>query len=263
MKYGFLGCGNMGGALTKALSKATKDILITDRSGKAKHLAEELGLRYASGEEIVRECDRIFLAVKPHMMEELLAPLRPQLRQRRPVLISMAAGLTVAQIEQMAGGDLPVIRIMPNTPVAVGQGMTQYCHNALVTEDDLRSFLENMRFSGRLDELEERLMDAASALSGCGPAYMYLLIEALADGAVACGIPRAKALEYAAATMIGAGEMVLATGMHPGALKDAVCSPGGSTIAGVRALEQHGFRAAAMDCVAAAYEKNRQLGKGK
>lgn len=141
--------------------------------------------------------------------------------------------------------------------------MTQYCHNALVTEDDLRSFLEDMRFSGRLDELEERLMDAASALSGCGPAYMYLLIEALADGAVACGIPRAKALEYAAATMIGAGEMVLATGLHPGALKDAVCSPGGSTIAGVRALEQHGFRAAAMDCVAAAYEKNRQLGKGK
>ena len=224
MKYGFLGCGNMGGALAKALSKATKDILITDRSGKAKHLAEELGLRYASGEEIVRECDRIFLAVKPHMMEELLAPLHPQLRQRRPVLISMAAGLT---------------------------------------EDDLRSFLEDMRFSGRLDELEERLMDAASALSGCGPAYMYLLIEALADGAVACGIPRAKALEYAAATMIGAGEMVLATGMHPGALKDAVCSPGGSTIAGVRALEQHGFRAAAMDCVAAAYEKNRQLGKVK
>ena len=94
MKYGFLGCGNMGGALAKALSKATKDILITDRSGKAKHLAEELGLRYASGEEIVRECDRVFLAVKPHMMEELLAPLRPQLRQHRPVLISMAAGLT-------------------------------------------------------------------------------------------------------------------------------------------------------------------------
>ena len=242
MKYGFLGCGNMGGALAKALNKATKDILITDRSGRVRRLAEELGLRYVSGEEIVSECDRIFLAVKPHMMEELLAPLRPQLRQRRPVLISMAAGLTVAQIEQMAGGNLPVIRIMPNTPVAVGQGMTQYCHNALVTEGDLHSFLEDMRFSGRLDELEERLMDSASALSGC--------------------IPRAKALEYAAATMVGAGEMVLTTGLHPGALKDAVCSPGGSTIAGVRALEQHAFRAAAMDCVAAAYEKNQQLGKG-
>ena len=260
MKYGFLGCGNMGGALTKALSKATKDILITDRSGKAKHLAKELGLRYASGEEIVRECDRVFLAVKPHMMEELLAPLRPQLRQRRPVLISMAAGLTVAQIEQMAGGDLPVIRIMPNTPVVVGQGMTQYCHNALVTEDDLRSFLEDMRFSGRLDELEERLMDAASALSGCGPAYMYLLIEALADGAVACGLPRDKAQLYAAQTLRGAAELLL-TGQDPAVLKNAVCSPGGTTIAGVRALEEKAFRAAAMDAVIAAYERTAALMK--
>ena len=114
-----------------------------------------------------------------------------------------------------------------------------------------------MRYSGHLDELEERLIDAASALSGCGPAYMYLFIEALADGAVACGIPRGKAMEYAAATMAGAAQM----GLHPGALKDAVCSPGGSTIAGVRVLEQYGFRGAVMDCVAAAYEKNKLLGK--
>ena len=118
-----------------------------------------------------------------------------------------------------------------------------------------------MRFSGRLDELDEHLIDAASALSGCGPAYMYMFIEALADGAVACGIPRAKAMEYAAATMVGAGELVLISKMHPGALKDAVCSPGGSTIAGVRALEQHGFRGAAMDCVADAFERNKELGK--
>lgn len=261
MKYGFLGCGNMGGAIARALSKVTKDIMVTDRSGRARALAGELGIRYGTPEEIVSSCDRIFLAVKPQMMAGVLEPLQGALQQRKPLLITMAAGLTISQIEQMAGGKLPVIRIMPNTPVAVGKGMTQYCRNELVADETIASFLEDMRFSGQLDELEERLIDAASALSGCGPAYMYLFIEALADGAVACGVPRAKAMEYAAATMIGAGEMVLATGMHPGALKDAVCSPGGSTIAGVRTLEQHGFRGAAMDCVAAAFEKNKELGK--
>ena len=261
MNYGFLGCGNMGGALAKALSKVTKDITVTDRSGKAKALADSLGIRYGTAEEIAAACDRIFLAVKPHMMADLLKPLQQTLQQRRPLLITMAAGLTVSAIEEMAGGELPVIRIMPNTPVAVGKGMTQFCRNELVDEAAIASFREDLRFSGQLDELEERLIDAASALSGCGPAYAYLFIEALADGAVACGIPRAKAMEYAAATLIGAGEMVRSTGQHPGALKDAVCSPGGSTIAGVRALEQHGFRGAVMDCVAAAFEKNKELGK--
>lgn len=261
MKYGFLGCGNMGGALARALRKSTADIVITDHSGKAKQLAGELGICYDSAEKIAQSCDRIFLAVKPHMMAELLQPLQGILQQRKPVLITMAAGLQISRIEQLAGGPLPVIRIMPNTPVAVGEGMTQYCRNGLASDETVNSFLEDMRFSGRLDELEERLMDAASALSGCGPAYMYIFMEALADGAVACGIPRVKAMEYAAATMAGAARMVLETGRHPGALKDAVCSPGGSTIAGVRALEQHGFRGAAMDCVAAAYEKNQQLGK--
>lgn len=261
MKYGFLGCGNMGGGIARALSKVTKDILVTDRSGKAKELAETLGIRYGGAGEIASTCDRIFLAVKPHMMGEVLEPLRETLQRRKPLLISMAAGLTVERIENLAGGKLPVIRMMPNTPVAVGRGMIQYCRNELVGDETVSSFREDLRFSGQLDPLEERLIDAASALSGCGPAYVYLFIEALADGAVACGIPRAKAMEYAAATVIGAGKMVLATGEHPGALKDAVCSPGGSTIAGVRALEQHGFRGAVMDCVAAAFEKNKELGK--
>lgn len=261
MKYGFLGCGNMGGGIARALSKVTTDILVTDRSGKAKELADSLGIHYGSAGEIAATCDRIFLAVKPHMVGQVLEPLREILQRRRPLLISMAAGLTVERIESLAGGRLPVIRMMPNTPVAVGKGMIQYCYNELVSDELVSSFREDLRFSGQLDLLEERLIDAASALSGCGPAYVYLFIEALADGAVACGIPRAKAMEYAAATVIGAGEMVLATGEHPGALKDAVCSPGGSTIAGVRALEQHGFRGAVMDCVAAAYEKNQELGK--
>lgn len=261
MKYGFIGCGSMGSAVAKALTGSTKDILISDRSGKARALAEALGIGYADNETIVRSCDRVFLAVKPHMMQEVLAPLQEILVRSKPLLISMAAGLTLAQIREFAGYPLPVIRMMPNTPTAIGRGVIQYCCNELVTDDVLNSWLGDMTPCGMLDGLEERLMDAASALSGCGPAYMYLFLEALADGAVACGIPRAKAMEYAAATMAGAAEMVLATGKHPGELKDAVCSPGGSTIAGVRALEQHAFRAAAMDCVIAAYEKNQKLGK--
>ncbi|MDO5401201.1 MAG: pyrroline-5-carboxylate reductase [Eubacteriales bacterium] len=261
MKYGFIGCGNMGGAVARALRKRCGDMMLSDRSGKARALAAELGAVYASNGEIAEDCERIFLAVKPHMMQAVLAPLQEVLAEKKPLLITMAAGLTMARIEEFAGCSLPVIRMMPNTPTAIGKGVVQYCRNALVTDRVLTQWLADMGGCGLLDELEEGLIDAASALSGCGPAYGYILIEALADGAVACGIPRAKALEYAAATLAGAAEMVLTTGQHPGALKDAVCSPGGSTIAGVHALEQHGFRAAAMDCVIAAYEKNRRLGK--
>ncbi len=261
MKYGFIGCGNMGGAIAKALSKSTKDILVTDRSGRAKALAAELEIGYADNLTIAKTCDRIFLGVKPHMMQDMLAPLVPILQQRKPLLITMAAGLEMEKIEAFAGGGIPVIRIMPNTPTALGKGVIPYCANGLVAEEMLTDWLADMAPCGLLDPLEERLMDAASALSGSGPAYLFVLMEALADGAVACGIPRAKALDYAAMTMAGAAEMYLQTKTHPGALKDAVCSPGGSTIAGIGELERHGFRAAAMDCVRAAYQKNKELGK--
>ena len=261
MKYGFLGCGNMGGAIARALSKKTKNIAVSDRSGKAKQLAQELGVAYSDNASIASSCDRIFLAVKPHMMKDLLLPLQDTLAKRKPLLITMAAGLEIRQIEEFAGTHLPVIRIMPNTPTSVGKGVIPYCANDLVAEDMKVDWLEDMEMCGLLDPLEERLMDAASALSGSGPAYLYLMLEAMADGGVACGLPRAKALDYAAMTMAGAAEIYLSTHTHPGALKDAVCSPGGSTIAGVRVLEERGFRGAAMDCVCAAYAKNKELGK--
>ena len=261
MKYGFIGCGNMGGALARALARVTTDFAITDRSGRAIALAAEIPCGYLSAEEIAWNCQRIFLGVKPHMMKDVLAPLQPILKETKPLLITMAAGLTMAQIEEFAGCALPIIRIMPNTPVAIGKGVIQYCANDQVSREDLEDFLRDMRHAGVLDPLEERLIDAGSAISGSGPAYVYLFIEALADGAVACGIPRAKALEYAAATVIGAGEMVLSTGLHPGQLKDAVCSPGGSTIAGIRALESQGFRSAAMEAVIATWNRNKELGK--
>lgn len=260
MKIGFLGCGSMGGAIARAVSQVTKDIVLTDRSGRGKALADQLGVAYGSAQEIARDCDWIFLAVKPQMMEAALSPIRERLQEKKPLLVTMAAGLSMEKIETMAGGDLPVIRIMPNTPAMVGAGMTQYCCNSLVTEENERHFLSLMAHTGHVDKLEEGLIDAASALSGCGPAYMYLFLEGLADGAVACGIPRAKAYEYAAATMEGAAKLMLTAGQHPGQLKDAVCSPGGSTIQGVRVLEEKGLRAAAMDCVIAAFEKSRKLG---
>ena len=165
------------------------------------------------------------------------------------------------QIDEMAGGDFRIIRIMPNTPVAVGQGLTLYDVNDWVSAEDLQDFLADMECSGMLDLIDEKLFDAASALSGSGPAYMYIFLEALADGAVACGIPRQKAYEYAAMTMAGSAQMYLETKTHPGALKDAVCSPGGSTIAGVKALEEGAFRAAVMNCVAATCNRNKELGK--
>ncbi|MDD5883270.1 MAG: pyrroline-5-carboxylate reductase [Firmicutes bacterium] len=261
MKYGFLGCGNMGGAIARALSQKTKDIAVSDRSGRAKGLAEELGLQYSDNAAIASNCDRIFLAVKPHMMKDMLAPLQNALAQRKPLLITMAAGLEIRQIEEFVGTQLPVIRIMPNTPTSVGKGVIPYCANDLVTEEMKGDWLEDMALCGLLDPLEERLMDAASALSGSGPAYLYLMLEAMADGGVACGLPRAKALDYAAMTMAGTAEIYLSTHTHPGALKDAVCSPGGSTIAGVRILEERGFRGAVMDCVCAAFAKNKELGK--
>ena len=259
MKYGFIGCGNMGGAIATALSKATKDILLADHT-KAEALATELGCAWGSN-EAAAACDRLFLGVKPQAMGSLLQQLQGVLRDKKPVLITMAAGLEIATIEKMAGLKLPVVRIMPNTPVAVGKGVIQYCCNDLVDKAVMADFLQDMRFAGMLDSIDEKLIDAACSLSGCGPAFAYLFIEALADGAVACGVPRDKAMEYACATLNGAAEMVAATGKHPGALKDAVCSPGGSTIEGVKTLEEKGFRGAVMDCIAAAYKRNTELGK--
>lgn len=261
MKYGFIGCGNMGGAIASTLAKTTTDFVITDRSGKGKLLAEKLGCAYDSNAFAAEHCERIFLAVKPQMMEGVLAPLKEILSKKKPLLITMAAGLTMDKIQELAGTSLPVIRIMPNTPVAVESGMTLYCYNDLVCSDILNDFLQDMRFTGRMDQIPESLIDSAGVVSGCAPAYIYMFAEALADGAVTCGVPRVKALEYAAATLVGAGQMLLQTGLHPGQLKDNVCSPGGSTIAGVNVLEENAFRGAIIDCVKAAYKRNQELGK--
>ena len=267
MKYGFIGCGNMGGAVARAVCNGAGagDVLLANRTpAKAEALAAELGCACGTNEQVAGICDFIFLGVKPQMMEDMLDELAPVLEARaedRPfVLVTMAAGLTINQIRQMAGSGYPVIRMMPNTPVALGAGMIQYCYDD-VEPEQLAEWLSAMSPAGCLDEVPEHLIDAASAVSGCGPAWCYQFMEALADGGVAAGLPRAKAQEYAAQMVLGSARMVLESGLHPGALKDAVCSPGGSTIQGVRLLEERAFRGAVTDAVLAAYEKTKELGK--
>lgn len=263
--FGFIGCGNMGSPLARAASKALSgdSIALSNRTAsKAQTLARELDCLATDNDYIARQATTIFLGVKPQMMPDMLRAIAPILAQRndRFVLVTMAAGLTIDRIRALAGGNYPVIRIMPNTPSSIGEGMILYTSDG-VTDQELTRFLTVMDGAGRFDALPEHLIDAGSAVSGCGPAFVYPFIEALADGAVACGLPRAKAQEYAAQTLIGAAKLVLESGQHPAALKDAVCSPAGSTIAGVRALEEHGFRAAAMGAVIAAFERTKELGK--
>ena len=263
MKYGFLGCGNMGGAIAKALSQTTKDILLTSRSvDSAAELARQLACSWTEcNEQVVSQCQIVMLAVKPQMMADVLTPLVPMLQQKKPLLVSMAAGLSLERIEQMAGGSVPVVRIMPNTPVSIGQGMITYCHNELVSEDQLDALLNDLAKAGRFDAVKETLMDAATVAAGCAPAYAYMFIDAIAEGAVACGLPRDRARQYAAAAVSGAAQLLLKSGKEPTTLKDAVCSPGGSTIAGVKVLEAGSFRDDVIDAIRAAYRRNIELGK--
>ena len=261
---GFIGTGSMGGALARAACKGipSDQVFLANRTPeKARALAEELGCFASDNLAIAEHADFIFLGVKPQMMADLLAEIGPVLaeRQSRFLLVSMAAGLTVADIQRLAGGDYPVLRIMPNTPASIGEGMILYACGEGVAKAEEKAFLEAMAAAGRFAALPEHLMDAGSAVSGCGPAFVDLFLEALADGGVACGLPRAKAMEFAAQMVVGSAKLVLESGQHPGALKDAVCSPGGTTIQGVRALERAGFRGAVMEAVIAACEKSRDL----
>ena len=263
--FGFIGTGNMGAALAGAAIKAVKpeNVVLANRTpGKAQALAEKLGCRWGTNDEAA-QAKYIMLGVKPQMMEGMLSGISDTLKKRsdRYILVTMAAGLTMESIAQMAGVDCPVIRIMPNTPASIGEGVILYCANAKVTQQELKEFTQAFSCAGILDDVDEKMIDAASAISGCGPAFVYMFIEALADGGVECGLPRAKAQKYAAQTLAGAAKLVFESGQHPGALKDAVCSPGGTTIAGVHALEKGGFRSLAMDAVKCADEKTLAMKK--
>lgn len=261
---GFIGTGTMGSAVAHIVAKNAGDcqLLFSNRTEiKAERLAAELMGAVSDNHTIAQECDMIFLGVKPQMMNDVLNDLAPILGEREDnfTLVSMAAGITLRQIRVMSGGDYNVIRMMPNTPLTVGSGVVQYC--GTVDRRHLRQFGLWMSGGGMADLVPESMMDAASAVTGCGPAFCALFLEALADGGVLCGLPRDKALLYAAKTMIGTGELLLQGEMSPSDIKDGVCSPGGTTIKGVAELEKNGFRSAGIQAVLAAFEGNQAFGQ--
>lgn len=261
MKYGFIGCGNMGGALCRALAKTTKDIAVSDFDfGKAESLTKELGLTATDNKTVAQNCKMIFLGVKPQVAFDMLGGIKDIIQKSKPVLISMAAGISTDKIKAFVG-DLPVIRIMPNTPVSVGKGVILYSSNG-ADKDTVDTFVKDMAFSGKLYPLSEDLIDAGCSVSGCGPAFTYTFASALAKGGEQCGLSPKAALEFAAATMSGAAEMLLTSNKTAAELTDAVCSKGGSTIEGVNVLKNSDFEKIVVDCVKAAYKRNKELGKG-
>ncbi len=260
---GFIGAGNMGGALAAAACKSAKpsEVIVCDRdTAKTAALSEACGCAVGDNEAVVQNSRFVFLGVKPQMLSAVAAELKPLLAEQ-VVIVSMLAGVTTERLAAELG-DLPIIRIMPNTPVAIGEGMILYTANAAVSEADKAAFVQLLSKAGQLDEIPEVLIDAGCAVSGCGPAFVYLFIEALADAGVACGLSRETALQYAAQTVCGAGRMAVVDERHPAALREAVCSPGGRTIEGVRVLEQGGaLRGIVADAVKASFERTKELGK--
>ena len=281
IKIGCIGCGMMGGALIKAIAKKVggDKILLSDGDvEKAKSLAKELGANFAtSNAQIIENCSHIILAVKPAFFSSVLEQIkssyndRPNSEQKNlPTMISIMAGLSIEKIEQMScqagisGGLQNIVRLMPNLPATVNEGMIALCTKDNVSSEfkqEVDFVKEILSCAGKVEQVSEKLMDVVTAVSGSGPAYGFMFIEALADAAVLLGMPRNQAYIYASQTLKGAAQMVLETSEHPAKLKDAVCSPGGTTIQAVKSLEEKGFRSAVISAVESAYNKSVDLGK--
>ena len=266
--FGFIGTGAMGGALAVAVSKNNfgYTALLSDKdSKKAEALASDIGAESGEIIRVVKECKYIFLGVKPQMLSGLFDEIGKTLRTRdeRFILVSMAAGTSIARIEELAGIKCPVIRIMPSLPCSIGEGITMASRNKEVSDEEFEVFLKAMEHSGMVDEVSEGLIDVGASVSGSGPAFAFMMIEALADGAVDCGFPRDKAYKYAANMLIGSSKLFLSSEKSPSELKDSVCSPNGTTIEGVRALEKGGFRSSVFEAVRASYEKTLKLSEKK
>jgi pyrroline-5-carboxylate reductase len=266
-KVGFVGAGNMGEALIKGLVESSlvpaEAIMIADnRAARAQQIAQQYGVRAAADNTaLVRGADVIILAVKPQIMAPVLREIMPALTNR-PLLVSIAAGVSTATIQSVLGKYPRLIRVMPNTPALVLEGATAIARSGDVDTDDLETAQEIFTAVGRVVVLEEELMDAVTGLSGSGPAYVAIVIESLADGGVKMGLDRVTAMTLATQTVLGAARLISETGVHPGALKDMVSSPGGTTISGIAALEEGGIRTTFIRAVERATLRSRELGRG-
>jgi len=262
-KAGFVGAGNMGGALADAVCKKIggENVVISCKtSEKAALVAEKYSCNHGTADDVVKNSRFVFLGIKPQGLDEVAKQLEAEFDKNKDcIIVSMLAGVKTTRLENLFG-EKKVIRIMPNTPAAVGKGMILVCSNSYVTLDDMAEFKDMMSMCGELDIMDEELIDAGTAVSGCGPAFVYMFIDALAEGGVKCGLSREQAVKYAAQTLIGGSEMVIKTGIHPDDLKIAVCSPGGSTIEGVKSLENDDFKDAVIHAVEASYNKTKKLG---
>ena len=264
-KIGFIGAGNMGSALAIAAARTLggENVLVYDSAAdKCAQLSEKYGFTIAgSSAEVAGGAQFVVFALKPNIIRAVAASLKGELAVGGHTVVTIAAGVAISAIQEAIGGVCPVLRIMPNTPVAVGKGTILINWGEDVPDETAAEFMEVMAGAGSFERMPESLFDITTGINGCAPAYTYIFIEAMADGAVEMGLPRDAAIRLAAQTVLGSAAMVLETGEHPEKLKDNVCSPGGSTIAGVAALEANGFRHAASQAVVKAAEKNLSLGK--
>jgi pyrroline-5-carboxylate reductase len=269
MELGFIGCGNMANAIMSGIIKdgliPASEIIGADPTafGRERTLKENGITVTDSNIEVVKEAETLFFTIKPQYFHQMISEIRDYVREDQ-LIISIAAGRTLVYIQSEFGGKkVKVVRLMPNTPAMVGEGMTAACANDAVTREELDYAVRICSGFGKAEIVPESLFDVVTAVSGSSPAYVFMFIEAMADAAVQGGMPRAQAYTFAAQAVLGSAKMVLDTGKHPGELKDMVCSPAGTTIEAVRVLEEKGFRSAVFECVKACTEKSAEMRKSK
>ena len=264
MKLGFIGAGNMasaiiGGIIKKGIYKPEEIMCSTPVEAERKKAEDSFGIKTtADNKELVKEAEIVFFAVKPQVIPAVAEEIKDVLGDDK-LVITIVAGKSLKWYEDAFGKQLKIVRTMPNTPALVGEGMTGVSPSSLVSEDELAKALEILSSFGKAEVIPEKLMDAVVSVSGSSPAYVFMMIEAMADGAVRLGMPRAQAYKFAAQAVYGSAKMVLETGKHPGELKDMVCSPAGTTIEAVRVLEDMGFRSSLIEAMEACAEISRNL----
>lgn len=262
MKLGFIGFGNMASAIVRGILDAgivkKEEITASDASEKARETAAALGIHGTCDNREAAACDTVFLAVKPQFYQTVIAEIAPTVT-KETLIITIAPGWTLEKLGSTFGKPVKLIRTMPNTPAMVGEGMTALCCGESVSAADQAYACSLLESFGRCAVIPERMMEAVIVASGSSPAFVYMFIEALADSAVREGMPRDMAYRFAAQSVLGSAKMVLETGLHPGALKDMVCSPAGTTIEAVAALEAGGFRSAILQAAKVCADKARAL----